>query len=72
MNMERNPDPNKALAFWNTDLTFALWQQAEARRQWAGRLEENWKSTAVNASGRQGKSDHFQILYTSKTLLNAP
>lgn len=59
MNMELNPDRNKDLAFWNTDFTFALWQQAEATRQWAGRLEENWKSTAVNASGRQEKSDHF-------------
>ena len=33
MNMELNPDQNKDLAFWNTDLTFVLWQQAEATRQ---------------------------------------
>lgn len=31
---ELNSDQNKALAFWNTDFTFAVWQQAEARRQW--------------------------------------
>lgn len=35
MNTELNSGQNKTLAFWNTDLTFAIQQQAEARRQWA-------------------------------------